>query len=280
VNLNLKSSNNQLRNFSLRITFFRNASFVLSGLVLLVGSCSPAPEASPTMVAKVEATSTSLPATPVPPAATITPSATHTPWPAHEVQICSPLAIQPLAKIKSIITQPFIMPRVMDDGTYKDSGHHGVDVGFMTRGKQKFTGTPVLAAVPGKIASLVDNLPPYGDMVMVETPLANIPKKIIDKYKIPPGNSVYTLYAHLQNVQSLKTGQPIHCGQQLAETGLTGLTDGPHLHFETRWGPSNTVFPPMGYYLSGVTPEEMESYTLWRMSGKYKLFDPFELLYP
>jgi murein DD-endopeptidase MepM/ murein hydrolase activator NlpD len=174
------------------------------------------------------------------------------------------------------------MPVVLGNGTYKEeeSTHHGVDLGYYTRDKQLFTGTPVLAALEGQIAAVVHNTLPYGDMVILETPYAKIPAGVIASQAIPTGDSLYTLYAHLQNLQPLEVGQAITCGQQLAETGLTGWTGGPHLHFETRWGPAGQVLSPMAYYKADTTAQERANYEKWRMSGVFKLFDPMELFKP
>lgn len=284
MKLSLKSNNIQSKQITARITFRRNAYFVLIVFALLFSNgCAatpdqPTPAQPGTATAPLKIISPSQ--TPAAIKTTTTPATTPTAWPTPAPMVCSPLAIQPINKLNTIITQPFIMPRTMDDGTYKDSGHHGLDIGFIVRGKQLFTGTQVLSALDGKIASVIHDRPPYGDMVMVETPYDKIPGKLIAMHDIQPDQSLYVLYAHMQNLQPLTIGQSVKCGQQLAETGLTGTTGGPHLHFETRWGPAGAVFPLMGFYLSGVTAEEMEYYTLWRMSGKFKLFDPFDLLNP
>ena len=178
------------------------------------------------------------------------------------------------------MTQPFIMPRSLAGGQYSDDAHHGVDLGYYTRGGVKFTGTPVLAALDGKIAAVIHDQPPYGNMVILETSFEDLPAAIIASQKIPSGDSLYTLYAHMQNLQALMLGQTVKCGQQLAETGLTGFTGGPHLHFETRWGPAGATFPVMGYYRADMTRAAMENYKLWRMSGQFHLFDPLDLLAP
>ncbi len=206
------------------------------------------------------------------PAPTITP----TPMPV----ICSPLAVQPLENLDQIVTQPFIMPRVLLDDTYSDDGHHGLDLGYYTRDGKPFNGTPVLAAIAGKISSVIIDRPPYGNMIMIETAFDGIPASLIARQNIPPGNSLYTLYAHMQNVKGFTLGQGITCGQQLGETGSTGLTGGHHLHFETRWGPSGSTFPKMAFYRADQTPEEAENYKRWRNSRQFRLFDPFELLNP
>jgi murein DD-endopeptidase MepM/ murein hydrolase activator NlpD len=254
-------------------------------LVLLAGSaCSALPQNLPT-AAPTTATVKANTRTPSPTATvTITPSpyatVTAAPTPTPTTRVCSPLAVQPLDKIKDIITQHFDMPRMMDDGTYKDDAHHGVDLGYYTRNGQKFTETPVLAAVDGKIAAIIHNRPPYGNMIILETTFEHIPRALVASENIPSGYSLYSLYAHMQNIQPFELGEAVSCGQQLAETGLTGFTGGPHLHFETRWGPAGITFLVMGFYRADLTPEEMKNYTLWRMSGKFHLFNPIELLDP
>jgi murein DD-endopeptidase MepM/ murein hydrolase activator NlpD len=265
---------------TLRITDRRNACFVLLGLsLLLASSCTATPQTSPTASPAPEslnAAPSTVPSPTLPAPARPSPAPTATPGPS----LCSPLAVQPLEKLSQIITQPFSMPRVLADGTYKDDAHHGVDLGYYTRDGKKFTGTLVLAAMDGKIAAVIHDRPPYGNMLMLETPFERIPPWVVASQKIPKGDSLYSLYAHLQNLQPLAIGQAIKCGQTLAETGLTGFTGGPHLHFETRWGPANTAFPEMAFYRADATPAELKNYTLWRMSGTFHLFDPMELLAP
>lgn len=256
----------------------RVALSVLTALVLpLAASCSnsPAPQPTPlaTATVTVEATATTTPA----PTQTATPAPAPTATPRPSL-VCSPLAVQPLETIAEIITQPFIMPRVLDNGQYKDDAHHGVDLGYYTRNGELFTGTPVLSALEGKVAAVIANRPPYGDAVIIETPFERLPPALITQQNIAPGSSLYTLYAHLQNLQPLAIGQPVECGQPLAQTGLTGFTGGPHLHFETRWGPPETVFNGMAYYKADTTEEERANYETWRMSGTFHLFDALLLL--
>ena len=237
----------------------------------------PLPATQTSEVVKTSEVRTSAP-TPAPLhlALSLTPSSTAAP----ARLICSPLAVQPLDKIREIVTQPFIMPRSLAGGLYSDDAHHGVDLGYYTRGGLKFTGTAVLAALDGKIAAVIHDRPPYGNMLILETTFENLPAAIIASQKIPAGDSLYTLYAHLQALQPLKIGDRVRCGQQLAETGLTGFTGGPHLHFETRWGQAGATFASMGYYRADMTAAEMENYRLWRMSGQFHLFDPLDLLSP
>jgi len=188
-----------------------------------------------------------------------------------------------LKEIPTYITQPFIPPSLghnaeHPDWVRKDDGHYGVDIGYYKRDDKLFTGTPVLAALAGQITAIIHDRPPYGNMFIVETPFEGIPKTLVAAQSIPAGESLYSLYAHLQNLESLEIGQPVTCGQQLAETGLTGFTGGPHLHFEMRWGQPNQTFTSMAYYTADATPEEMHNYEIWRLTNDFHLFDPMELL--
>jgi murein DD-endopeptidase MepM/ murein hydrolase activator NlpD len=54
---------------------------------------------------------------------------------------------------------------------------------------------------------------------------------------IKHGNGTYSQYAHLSKV-TVRVGQIVKTGQEIAKSGNTGNSSGPHLHFEIRTTPN------------------------------------------
>ena len=73
-------------------------------------------------------------------------------------------------------------------------------------------GTPVKAAMEGKVAALGFNMT-YGNFIILEHP-----------------GGFQTMYAHLHSV-SVKKGDQVNQGVQIGTVGTTGYSTGPHLHF-------------------------------------------------
>jgi len=86
--------------------------------------------------------------------------------------------------------------------------HTGVDIGARS-------GTPIRAAGPGVVIS-ASYRGGYGNCVVIDH-----------------GGGLSTLYAHCSRV-FVRAGQKVDRGQKIAAVGSTGLSTGPHLHFETR----------------------------------------------
>ncbi|WP_374689164.1 M23 family metallopeptidase [Promineifilum sp.] len=101
--------------------------------------------------------------------------------------------------------------------------HTGVEFGVPA-------GTPVLAVAPGAVVVAGDDSQIaygpqtnfYGNLVIVEmSGLA--------------GGSLYALYGHLSEI-AVTAGQAVAVGDTLGLSGESGVADGPHLHFELRFG--------------------------------------------
>lgn len=97
--------------------------------------------------------------------------------------------------------------------------HRGVDFAAPS-------GTPI-KAVDGGVVLYVGWYGGYGKIVMIDH-----------------GDDLVTLYAHTSRYV-VATGQKISRGQVIAYVGSTGLSTGPHLHFEVRR--NGTPVNPLGY---------------------------------
>lgn len=86
--------------------------------------------------------------------------------------------------------------------------HTGVDFGIAS-------GTPVKAATDGRIVS-AGWKGAYGRCVIIDH-----------------GGGISTVYGHLSSI-SVRAGQTVSKGQMVGRVGSTGLSTGPHLHFEVR----------------------------------------------
>jgi len=128
---------------------------------------------------------------------------------------------------------------------FADVVHTGVDI-------DAEMGTPILAAGPGTVTSagwgLYTQVPgnekdPYGQAVVIRHDFG---------YQ---GKTLYTVYAHMSEIIAIE-GQRVQTGDMIGLVGDTGITTGPHLHFEVRTG-ENTFFttynpelwtaPPQGW---------------------------------
>jgi murein DD-endopeptidase MepM/ murein hydrolase activator NlpD len=95
--------------------------------------------------------------------------------------------------------------------------HKGIDIGCPTN-------TRVLSILPGKVVASRDDTGGGGLYV---------------KIYHPDFGGYYSLYMHCDKLL-VKAGQSVNKGTQIAWSGNTGRGTGPHLHFETRLGPSKS----------------------------------------
>lgn len=104
--------------------------------------------------------------------------------------------------------------------TTEGSGmHNGIDIRVPV-------GTPVLAAMNGRIITVGDQPRGYGKYVVVEHPEVPDPENPTKKT-----TTLYTTYAHLSSFYVAK-GDLVQKGDQIALSGNSGKSTGPHLHFQ------------------------------------------------
>ena len=212
------------------------------------------------------------------PTAKETLSPTVTPLPTTKV--CSPLTDHALSDLRKYISQPFAAPL----GENKEQGHHGVDFAYYHRDEiitaPPLEGNPIQSVLNGIMAGLGYN-DVYGNYLIVETRFENLPADLTALYPIGPGQSIYLLYAHMQDLAPFEIREPLDCEQVIGYVGGSGsqfFVSDPHLHLETRLGPSGIFIEPMAYYDTQATEEEKAEYLYWRTSDTFSLFDPMILL--
>jgi len=236
---------------------------LLIGLALVAGSCA-APRATPaTSDVVMEETQPPAPATQVPatqipvlPAATLAQIEFPTPGP-NPVSAWRPppypvpRAVRPddhfyfLRPIPSgNVNWPH--PRYRYGNTFfgEESIHTGVDL-------DAARGTPVLAAGSGKVVWVGFGLysgtnnpnDPYGLAILIRHEFGH------------DGRLMYSAYAHLERAD-VWLGQRVEAGELIGQVGDTGNAEGPHLHFEIRFGedgyfttrnPELWMVPPEGW---------------------------------
>jgi murein DD-endopeptidase MepM/ murein hydrolase activator NlpD len=103
---------------------------------------------------------------------------------------------------------------------FGEEGHSGLDI-------MGFTGQPVTAAAAGVVTVAMESDGPYGWRVDVDH-----------------GSGFSTVYGHLSEF-TVKVGDRVSAGQRIGSVGNTGLSTGPHLHFEVRTG--GVTVDPLDY---------------------------------
>jgi len=113
--------------------------------------------------------------------------------------------------------------------------HYGID--FTAK-----VGTPIYSTGKGKIAYVIPHTSKdskgYGNLIIIDH-----------------GYGYRTLYAHM-NKFNVKVGDEVERGDIIGYVGNTGLSTGPHLHYEViRYGQKVN---PVNYFFNDLTPEEYQ----------------------
>ncbi len=263
---------------------------------LLLAACAVQPAADtgqPTPESTVSQSTATLAPTTLPTTApTLAPTLTPTPM---LPQSCSPLAGVGLDSLTGMIVNPYHPPK-----PGSDDPHQGVDLAILSGPNGiALSGATVQTILAGKVAGMASDRFPYGNMLIVETPLdepllAALPGLAVPTplpERLPPGaltcpelnvtpadagepRSLYVLYAHMQTPISFEMGDEVGCGQQIGAIGSSGNALNPHIHVEVRVGPSGQRFESMAHYDPSASYSEMAAYCTWRVSGVYQTLSP------
>ncbi len=243
---------------------------------ILLAACANL--STPTTVPTDEPTLTPSPQ----PSATLTTAPTLTETTVPVSSVCSPLAGHSFRALKGYISQGFTAPQGTTDW---DGGHHGLDIAYYQRNDEggvggHINGTPIQSVFDGYVAGF-GFASTYGNYLVIETPSMQLPPDLAALFEVENGESLYLLYAHMQQLAPFVLSEPIDCGQQVGNVGNTGdefFVAEPHLHFETRVGLSDIRLDPMNYYDTHATEKEKTEYRRWRNSEEFRLYNPMLLL--
>jgi len=270
-------------------------------LSMLVWACAGAPaepQASSSFTFQPTSVFTSSPSATPAPSSTATleisflqPSATPSPW------LCSPLRGYSQADLKAAVSNPFNPPARASS----DDPHQAVDLA-VTQDGIAMAGEPVYSILAGQVAAVIVDHFPYGNALMIETPLKALPDEWLAQHQLPTPaptlpphpaltcpqvdlglslmndrRSLYTLYAHMQTPVGYQLGKALNCGALLGYIGQSGNALNPHVHIEIRLGPGGARFQGLAHYETRASPAEMSAYCIWRVSGIFQLVDPMQL---
>ncbi|MEM6957340.1 MAG: M23 family metallopeptidase [Myxococcota bacterium] len=112
-------------------------------------------------------------------------------------------------------------------------GHRGVDITAPL-------GTPVRAVAAGLVLYAGNEVPGYGNLLVLQH-----------------GGGEVSAYAHLSAI-AVAAGEIVGRGQQVALVGTTGISRGPHLHFE--WREGGRIVDPMRRMDAAHVPRWLAEY--------------------
>jgi murein DD-endopeptidase MepM/ murein hydrolase activator NlpD len=218
-------------------------------------------------------------ATPDAPKASLKPVVTATPKDPQETasperRICSPLVHHGLDELAGIVSDPYHPPPMG-----KDDRHQGVDFSYYRQaGRATIEGEGVQSVMSGRVAAAIQDSFPFGNLVIIESTRGDLPDGLQQVLNLAEDQSLYVLYAHLEEAPLVQSGDAVQACQALGAVGKSGNAGVAHLHLETRVGPVGAVFSELAYYTPQASQSARANYVLWRMSGVFEHFDPMLLL--
>lgn len=111
--------------------------------------------------------------------------------------------------------------------------HHGIDFGLKLM-------TPIVATANGVVVGVKYSRHGYGNRIVIQH-----------------GKSFSTMYAHLSRIR-VKEGEIVHRNDTIGLSGNTGLSTGPHLHYEIRY--HNKSIDPMFFTYTKSTERNRKHY--------------------
>ena len=157
-------------------------------------------------------------------------------------------------------------------GSLSYNSHRGTDIAVANR-KVMQRGVNVLAAADGVVLRTRDGVPPTTAADLRDRSSLN-GRECGNGILVDHGDGWTTQYCHLKAGSLIVSrGSTVSRGQPMADVGLTGLTEFPHVHFTVR--KDNTVIDPFtGDSQAAACNRHGSVKTLWTNTAESALKDP------
>jgi len=109
----------------------------------------------------------------------------------------------------------------------------------------------------------------YGNTIIIGYSYSSLPDRI--KSKVPYGNSLFILYAHLLDPPELLPGDAVKPGQIIGKVGNSGNSFGEHLHMVIKTAVANEL--PFEQFVNKAKLEFTKTYYIWH-SSRMKIENP------
>jgi murein DD-endopeptidase MepM/ murein hydrolase activator NlpD len=121
----------------------------------------------------------------------------------------------------------------------------------------------------------------YGNVVVIEYPYGALPANLIAALGLEQGQSLFVLYAHLEDPSTFQHGDTVAPGQGIGSVGSTGFSTGPHLHYETRIGATGSL--SYGYMCDSICYVDEGNHgaklSIWYSPKNYSPVNPLDINY-
>lgn len=157
--------------------------------------------------------------------------------------ICPPISSQSISRISDWFGYRKKHPILKIPTT-----HRGIDIAG-----QK--GTPIVAVADGTVVEAKHSRWGYGNKVLIHHE-----------------NGYSSFYAHLNSIK-VKFGDSVNIGDTIATLGTSGMSTGPHLHYEIR--KNGKAIDPVSLHFSLDDPQAKEKYiaSLEKVNNFYLMFN-------
>ncbi len=153
-------------------------------------------------------------------------------------------------KIDMLASIPAILPVSLTDKKTRISSSFGIRIHPILKIRKHHAGMDFSGAIDTPIYATGD-----GEITYVKNEPSGYGKHLLINHDF----NYETIYAHL-NKYNVKAGQKVKRGDIIGYMGNTGMSSGPHVHYEVR--KNGIAVNPINYYFNDLTPTEYDNLVL------------------